>query len=252
MAARAPASPGGERSWWTQRWFVASGSLIVVLVLLSAYLAVSAGQSGGGPSAGAPAVAGSQTGAGSAPRGVSAANPQGCGLAAGDQSVPASAPDASWELVGSMAAPAEPASIGPQRTVGGLRVCFAHSPVGALFAAVSFWAEGTAHPYTEVYRRLAADTPVKAAAINDARNDAGERLDSATRVQIAGFAITSYDGVSTALSLVFRVANGGLYAVPSTMRWQDGDWRYVIAPTGGVPGAGQIPDLSGYVAWSGA
>ncbi|MGI8412369.1 MAG: hypothetical protein ACR2LV_05455 [Solirubrobacteraceae bacterium] len=252
MTARTPASPGSERSWWTQRWFVASASLIVVLVLLSAYLAVSGDQSGDGRSAGAPAVAGSPAAAGSAPPAASAVNPQGCALSAGDQSVPASAPDASWELVGSMAAPAEPASIGPQRTVGGLRVCFAHSPVGALFAAVSFWAEGTAHPYTEVYRRLAADTPAKAAAINDARNNVGERLDSATKVQVAGFAITSYDGVNAALTLVFRVANGGLYAVPSTMRWEDGDWRFVVAATGGVPGAGQIPDLTGYVAWSGA
>ncbi len=151
-----------------------------------------------------------------------------------------------------MAAPSSPSTAGPQSTVGGLRACFAHSPLGALYATVSFWAEGTAQPGIEVYRRLAADTPARAQAIADAEQDPGFRLDSLTKLQVAGFAITSYSGDSATIAIAFQLANGAFYAAPLAMAWQDGDWKAVMPAGGGVPGAGQIPDLTGYVAWSGA
>lgn len=121
-----------------------------------------------------------------------------------------------------------------------------------LYATVSFWAEGTALPGVEVYRRLAADTPARAQAIADAVQDPGFRLDSLTKLQVAGFAITSYSGDSATVAIAFQLANGAFYAAPLAMAWQDGDWKAVMPAGGGVPGAGQIPDLSGYVPWSGA
>jgi len=235
-----------ERSWWTQRWFVASGALFAVLVLLGLYTA--AGGGGGGSPPPPPAA---PAGRAAPPLRSSASSPRGCSLPAGDQAEPTTAPQASWELVGSMAAPSAPSTVGPQHVVDGVRECFAHSPLGALFAAVNFWAQGTAQPEAVLYRALAADTPQRSAAIVDGEKNPSERLDTTTKLQVAGFAITAYTPQTAAVTLVFQVANGAYASVPSTMRWERGDWRYVISPEG-LPGAGQIADLSGYVAWSGA
>lgn len=247
MARATRGSVKDERSWWTQRWFVASGALFAVLVLLGLYTAAS----GGGVSSPPPPAAAAPAGRAAPPLRSSASSPQGCSLPAGDQAEPTTAPQASWELVGSMAAPSAPSTVGPQHVIDGVRECFAHSPLGALFAAVNFWAQGTAQPEAVLYRALAADTPQRSAAIIDGEKNPSERLDTTTKLQVAGFAITAYTPQTAAVTLVFQVANGAYASVPSTMRWERGDWRYVISPEG-LPGAGQIADLSGYVAWSGA
>jgi len=52
--------------------------------------------------------------------------------------------------------------------------------------------------------------------------------------------------------LAFQLSDGAFVSVPTALRFQAGDWRYVIAAGGTVPGAAQISDLNGYVAWSGA
>lgn len=258
MARATRGSVKDERSWWTQRWFVASGALFAALVLLGLYTAAG----GGGASSPAPPAAAAPTGRAAPPLRSSASSgsaavarvgaaPQGCSLPAGAQAEPTTAPQASWELVGSMAAPSAPSTVGPQHVVDGVRECFAHSPAGALFAAVNFWAQGTAQPEAVLYRALAADTPQRSAAIVDGEKNPSERLDTMTKLQVAGFAITAYTPQTAAVTLVFQVANGAYASVPSTMRWERGDWRYVISPEG-LPGAGQIADLSGYVAWSGA
>lgn len=248
MARATRGSVKDERSWWTQRWFVASGALFAVLVLLGLYTAIS----GGGASSPPPPAAAAPAGRAAPPLRSSASSPRGCSLPAGDQAEPTTAPQASWELVGTMAAPSSPSTAGPQSTVDGVRACFAHSPLGALYATVNFWAEGTALPGVKVYRRLAADTPARTQAIADAGQDPGFRLDSLTKLQVAGFAITSYSGDSATIAVAFQLANGAFYAAPLAMAWQDGDWKAVIPAGGGAPGAGQIPDLTGYVAWSGA
>jgi len=171
-----------QRSWWAERRFVASAAVIAVLMMSAVLVLVTGGgrTTGRRPprSASSPSLA--PTPARRGPVGAS-----GCSLPAGSQSIPPVAPQTAWQLVGSMAAPSAPSTVGPQRTVDGFRVCFAHSPVGALFAAVNFWAEGTAAPAGAVYEHLAADTPLRAQAITAARTDGAGRLDSLTKVQVA-------------------------------------------------------------------
>ena len=244
------ATDGQQARWWTQRRFVASAVLIAVLVLLAVLMAATGGERETGSR---PAVSASPPPASPKPAaGRAAAGLSGCSLPPGSQSVPQVAPQTAWQLVGSMAAPRAPATVGPQRTVDGFRVCFAHSPLGALFAAVSFWAEGTAAPSAAVYEHLAADTPLRAQAIAAAHSDGAGRLDSLTKVQVAGYAFTSYDGVTAVVTLAFQLSDGAFVSVPTTLRWESGDWRYVIAAGGTVPGAAQILDLDGYVAFRGA
>ena len=47
------------------------------------------------------------------------------------------------------------------------------------------------------------------------------------------------------------MANGGVASLPTTLRWEGGDWKYVV-PANGDPGVREIPDLAGYAAWTGA
>lgn len=235
------------RSPWTSRGFVFGAVLVALVAVLSGLLVLT---SRSGP---VPATARAPHAPGTVP--VSAATQTGsgseCGLPAGSQTVPSSPPDAAgWVLVGSMAAPNSPGSVGPGRTVGGFRECFAHSPAGALFSAVNFWAAGTAYAPSWVYAHLAADTPSRVAAVRFSRGD-GSRLSDSGQVQLAGFEFNSYSPRDADLSIVLQSTNGQLVTIACTMLWQQGDWRYEIPPSG-APAAGQIQSLDGYVAWSDA
>jgi hypothetical protein len=174
-----------------------------------------------------------------------------CGLAVGSQTLPSSPPPAAgWVLVGSMAAPNSPSGAGPGRTVGGFRECFAHSPTGALFSAVNFWAAGTAYAPRRVYAHLAADTPSRTQAVRFSQGD-DSRLSDGGQVQLAGFDFNSYSPSEADVSVVLQSTGGQLVTIACTMLWQRGDWRYEIPPSG-APAAGQIQSLDGYVAWSDA
>jgi hypothetical protein len=232
------------RSPFAQRGFVLSAGTLAVVGLFAVVVALSGGS---GSSRGPGTVASSPA---TRERVASAGGPAGCSLPAGSQRVPTTAPAADWVLVGSMAAPNSPESIGPQRTVDGFRVCFAHSALGALYAAVSFWAAGTAASPARVYEVLGADTASRAAVIAQSQGNTN-RLDSSGAVQLAGFEFNSYSPASADLSVVLEGSSGVLVSVACTMVWQRGDWRYVIPPSG-APAAGQIQSLDGYVPWSDA
>src|SRR5450755_2291153 len=236
-----------DRSPWATRGFVFAAALVAFVAVLTVLLVVTRHDR--------PAHATTPAGQMSSARPVSTTRDTGagsqCGLPAGSQTVPSSSPAvAGWVLVGSMAAPSSPSSVGPGRTVDGFRECFAHSPVGALFSAVNFWAAGTAYAPSEVYSHLAADTPSRAQAVRFSRGD-DSRLSDSGQVQLAGFEFNSYSASQADLSIVLQGTDGQLVTIACTMLWQAGDWRYEIPPSG-APAAGQIQSLDGYVAWSDA
>jgi len=250
MANNGRDSDGEQAPWWAERRFITSAAVVAFIAVLG----IAAALIGGGNRAPAGSASTPQL-AVKAP--TPAASSTGCSLPAGDQSVATATPTGTqWTLVGTMAAPTS-AVYGPQRSTGGLHTCFARSPLGALYAAVNFWAASTAEPSEVVLQRLAADTPSKARAVRAAgsvgKSGNGIRVQfAALKLQMAGFAMSSYSQDSATMSLAFRTQDGTLISLPTVMQWQNGDWRYVVAPGGGVPGGGHIPDLSGYLAWSGA
>jgi hypothetical protein len=236
-----------DRSPWATRGVFFGAALVALVAVLAGLLVVT---NRSGP---APATARATHAPGTVPLTAATSDGPGseCGLPAGSQTVPSSPPAAAgWVLVGSMAAPSSPSSVGPGRTVGGFRECFAHSPTGALFSAVNFWAAGTAYAPSRVYAHLAADTPSRAQAVRFSQGDAS-RLSDSGQVQLAGFEFNSYSPSEADLSIVLQSTNGQLVTIACTMLWQAGDWRYEIPPSG-APAAGQIQSLDGYVAWSDA
>jgi len=232
---------------WSQPWFVIAAVALAFIAVLAFVLALTGPADREAAAPGPPPKAAGATQSATGPRASA------CGLAGGEQDVPVVAPARTrWELVGTMAAPTAPDAHGPGVVDDGFRSCFAHSPVGALYAAVSFWALGTAKPGAEVMERLAAETVHRARAIRDARAGGDEpALDRSTTLQVAGFRFVSYDAGTATIDLAVRVSNGGTASLPTTLQWEDGDWKYVV-PSDGDPGVSQLPDLAGYATWVGA
>lgn len=184
-----------------------------------------------------------------------------CGLPNGDQTIPQTTPaDTTWQFIGSIAAPTDPAGLGPaRRSTTGLPYCYAHSPTGALYAAANFLAAAS----NPALRRAAAqqltapgpghDTLVQALAGPD-QGGAGGGL------QVAGFVYVSYAPQAAAIDLLLTYTDGAGHRVlerwPAGLLWQRGDWRLQL-PDDGQPFAPNkhlftIDNSSGYAPWAGA
>lgn len=234
-----------DKSPWAQPGFIAAAAVIALLVLLGLILAVTGGSNGDAhPSTPAPSAAKPS---------VRNANASVCGLPAGNAAVPTTAPRAKWELVEGVAAPTAPTTLGPGRVDGGLRSCFAHSPTGALYAAVNVIAMTASDANRKSFvRRLT----VPGEGRDRALQNLGPNSDPSTALQVAGFAVNDYRNNSAVVDLAFRVDTGnaaGYVHLPLAMRWLDGDWKLAVPDTGQpFDGMTRAPSLAGYVAWKGA
>lgn len=241
----AEGSPSDQSSPWAQRGFVLAAAFIALVVLAGVGLLI-AGTSGNDDPTDNDA---SQGGRATARTPAKDPNASICGLPAGSQQVPAAAPDAEWELVGTIAAPTAPQTIGPGIEQGKRRLCFAHSPTGALFAAVNFIALAGRSPNdTELMRELT----VASAARDELLRQGAEASDPAFRMQVAGFRL-EYSSNETTVDLAFRTSEGGtLIHVALPLRWQRGDWKALVATAQAPFVVEQLQNLSAYVPWSGA
>lgn len=233
------ATPSENRSPFNT-WYVWAGILLVVIVVAAIVVAVSTSGHDTKPSSG-PTTSQPIADSDSV-----------CGLPAGDQSIPTTAaPTTKWVLVGTVAAPDAPKTIGPGKLVDGLRTCFAHSPVGALYATANFYAQ--------------ASSPSLAAAalhyfvVPGPGRDAAEAVDKASPpagasgIQLVGFQVRQYQGNSAIVDVVVRNSNGALVSFVTSLSWVAGDWRIDVQNNGQPPVApAQVNNLSGYLPWSGA
>lgn len=239
---------------WTQKGFVTSAVVVGLIAVLAAVLLL-ARPSTDDPAAGpVPTQAPSPSTSTEVDEAASV-----CGLPPSDQAVPRSEPPTTnWELVGTIATPTAPETYGPGRVEDGLRTCYARSPLGALYAAVNFVATTSAPDQREqLIRQLAAAGPGRDAALAALAAEGEQSSDGSSSTQVVGFSFLNYDEDSTTVDLALRgfSAGGaaGLAHLPLTLRWEGGDWKVVLPEDGDLGRAIQgIPDLTGYVPWSGA
>ena len=237
-----------ESNPFTKPGFIIAAALVVALIAAAVVIfLLPKGQDTAQP---APAPAKSSNSATASPSASATAEKSICGLPSSSESSLGAAPKTKWELVGTMAAPTDP-KIGPGKTDDqGIRSCFAHTPTGALYAAVNLWALGI-DPSKEraIAEQLAAKGPGRDAGMKTAATAAPA---SAVKIQIAGFNV-SYTANQAVVELAFKADTGALASVRTTLLWQDGDWKGVVADNGApLEEPRQVRDLSGFIPWSGA
>lgn len=241
-----------ERSPFTQPGFIISAALVVALfaALVVIFFLPKA------DSTAQPAPASSSAGASSAPsKSSDAAGKSVCGMPSSTETALGAAPKSKWELVGKMAAPTDPKTFGPGLTDdSGFRSCFAHSPTGALYAAMNAAALGSSGA-AELEMKLADKLLVPGAGRDAAIRETKAGTSSSgnnTTIQVQGFLLKSYTAAEATVDLAFKTDTGALGHSTLSMRWIDGDWK--VKPTDdGVTfsNVSQLRDLSGFIPWAG-
>lgn len=242
-------SSNDEPGMWASPKMVGSAALISIVVLVGIVLVV-LGPSGAEPTP-APVVA-SPLSTSAAP--VKVDDPSVCGLkdVQLDGTV-ATAPDTTWSLVGTVAAPSV-AGAGPGISKpSGFRSCYSHTPVGALLAASNYIVVAS-HPGSRraALEQLLVPGPGRDRALAPSTSDSPE---SNARVQVAGFRIVTCAGAQATVDVAFRVVNGDSSSYVSQvvdLMWLGGDWKIRTSDDANfLTAVRPIPDLGGYVAWSG-
>lgn len=247
-----------EPSPWTQPRFLAAAIAVGMIVVLGIVLAFTGDRSGGAqsPSA-APPIA-----APPAQAAPSDTDSSVCGLPAGSQRIPNTPPKATWKLRGTVAVPVSAKTFGPAQDTNGVPACFAHSPTGALFAMLNIQAamgqlaqqEGR-YPIARVLRMIAQGPGRETLKRAVARQPVATQGTRTPGAQVAGFNIVRYEPDTAVIDVAFaggRPGAAGYVHGQSTMRWQDGDWKLVLAQNGGPFDSVQpIGDLANYIAWRG-
>jgi hypothetical protein len=240
-----------QQSPFRSRPFILSVLVVGVIALCAVVVLISnlmgsddEGQSGATPSATSTATA--------APSAAADPDPSTCGLEGYETSNTISAvPDTEWELVGTVAAPTASDTIGPGVVeANGFRSCFAHTAVGALYAASNVVALGSVSGLgEELTDKLVVEGPGRTAALEQAGSSGAATI----RYQIAGYNILAYDGKTARIDIAVTTGAGDLVSFVQSMEWSEGDWKIVLADDGAALVApAPLTSLGGYTPWSGA
>ena len=159
-------------------------------------------------------------------------------------------PQTQWELVGTVAAPTDPEGAGPGKVESnGFRSCYAHTPEGALFAAVSYLAVASDARNTDRLYELLANGEVK----DQLRATPMPAEPGADRLQVAGFKLNSYSAEEAVVDVAWSITSqgGSLVSFPTVLKWEDGDWKVEIGTNGPPFAPSPLENLGGYIPWAG-
>ena len=242
---------GTEQNPFTRPGFIISAALVLALIAAVAVIFfLPKDDSTAQPAPAAPA----DTSAPAAPAtSAGAAGKSICGLPSTPETALGAAPTSTWELVGKMAAPTDPTTIGPGITdEDGFRSCFAHTPTGALYAAANLVALGGLSDegiQKKLIEELVVPGPGRDAALKDIRTPSA---DGSSSIQLRGFIIKTYSPSAANVDLAFETPDGALGHGVLPLRWTEGDWKVEISDSGVlINDIAQVRDLSGFIPWSG-
>lgn len=159
-----------------------------------------------------------------------------------------------WELAGTIAAPSVEGQGPGTVDDDGYRSCFARTPLGAVLAAANWTAMSSDPELADVVaERALAEGPGREAALADGGTSTGASEDEGVSIQVAAFRVISYDGEEASVQIAYTSSYGLDMVFPLDLRWEDGDWKNVLADDG-EPATPPYPveSLSGFVRWQGA
>jgi hypothetical protein len=180
----------------------------------------------------------------------------GCKSKAPDQSIPRVAPaSVSWQFETDMLIPLQTQG-GPASTyANGVRYCFAHSPTGAVLAAMVTLGQIRNPRLTEaVLRTRIAPGAGLTRALREVRTSPTPRGEGDTS-QFTGFKVIDYEPTKAIVSIAVQIDPQSVAALPITLRWLKGDWKVVLQPDGSFNGdvaPDVLQSLQGYVRFGGA
>jgi hypothetical protein len=266
---------GGEgTSFWQERGFVASAIVVgaVVVCLLVWFFARDTGtpttQPTDSPSTVVPTEqpteessvpatpTGQPTGTTTPSSGPTASGPGGCRLKHPDQTIPRVAPLAvTWQFEADMLIPLQQEG-GPAVTDRtGVRSCFAHSPTGAVLAAMVLLGQIRNPQLTDyVLAKRVVPGPGRNRAAVEARTITTPR-NLGQVPQFTGFKVIDYLPNRAIMSIAVQVDDRNVAALLVTMAWSGGDWKAVLQDDGSFNGAVApevLQSLDGFVGFRGA
>jgi len=151
-----------------------------------------------------------------------------------------SAPDATWQQVGALAAPVS-THYGPRKVSGpdgAIRQCYQHSPSGAVIAAVNITvgASDTSAGNQVVEKQFTA---------GKGKQEALDQQGAEGSATVAGFQVQAC-AASKCLVSVAVSGNGSYGAATVPLVWSSGDWM-IDGTVTGISAGQPINNLSGYV-----
>jgi hypothetical protein len=182
--------------------------------------------------------------------------PGGCKARSPDQRIPRVAPPAvSWQFETDMLIPLQQQG-GPATTdQNGLRYCFAHSPTGAVLAAMVTLGQIRNPDLTEaVLQRRIATGPGRTRALSQARSSPTPRNSDPTG-QFTGFKVIDYLPSRAIISVAVQIDYRSVASLPVTLLWSGGDWKVLLQADGSFNGdvaPDVLQSLDGYVRFGGA
>lgn len=178
-----------------------------------------------------------------------------CGLAPGDQSVPSGPLDFTPVRAADGVVVPSIEGVGPaSRSASGITTCFAHSPTGALLAAVNQakWSGSGADP-AGAHEELMAPSADRDAIVAADRSAAPRQGWEAPRVVGYRIVVVSGDEAVVTLAQTHPTYGDGFFWTRYVLRWSSGDWKVVAPPGGdwsGSVGAGSSITGDGFVPWT--
>jgi hypothetical protein len=158
--------------------------------------------------------------------------------------------DVTWELVSGRAVPSSPTA-GPTKINGPVHAGYAHTPDGAVLAALNIATRAGISPdgdgWLAVIRAQVEPGPGREANIK-----AGKAITDWTPPpggygQTAGYRVASYTPTKAVVEEAVRMPAGQLQLRTMTVIWRDKDWRLVLQPDGRTgPYAAVLADLTGF------
>lgn len=240
--------PGEARGPFTRTgWLIAAAFAVIVVIAAAVVIAVH----GGSGTAAAPRP---RRTAAASPSATAPASTGACSLPGTARAVPAAAPPGvSWHIYDTVALPFSPAA-GPQVVTGDVARCYAHTPDGALLAAVQIAVRYVLAPgWRAVLAQQVVPGPgASAYAALRAQDPSVNTTQPGQYGQIAGFQFVTYTPAVAVMQIVSRLPGGALQMTTMTTQWSGTDWRLALHADG-TPGGNvqQLSSLDGFIPWGG-
>jgi cytoskeletal protein RodZ len=181
----------------------------------------------------------------------------GCKTLNPDQRIPRTTPTAvTWEFEADMLIPTQQEGGPAVTSSAGVRSCFAHSPTGAVLAALVTLGQIRNPDLTiPVLRQRFVPNEGLQLALAEGRATPPTPGQTKTVAQFTAFKVLDYLPNRAIVAIAVRIDDQNVASIPVTMAWSKGDWKGVLQSDGSFNGSTE-PDLlqsmTGYVRFGGA